>query len=77
MTRTEERMQRAASATPQRAANRRTAAILLAIVVVLFGGIMLEQASGAPGVAIAVLGFAILGFLAVTIRRRSKRRGSA
>ncbi|HEY7944792.1 MAG TPA: cytochrome oxidase small assembly protein [Casimicrobiaceae bacterium] len=59
---------------PQQAANLRTAAILLSIAVVFFCGIILAQYSGAPSVAIGVLGFAILGFLAVAIGRNVGKR---
>ena len=57
----------------RRAANVRTAAILLAIAAVFFCGIIAAQYSNAPAVAIGVLGFAIVGFLAVSIGRHVGR----
>ena len=57
-----------------RRANLRTAAILLSIAAVFFGGIIFAQYADAPGVAIGVLGLAILGFLGVSIGRNLGRR---
>jgi len=59
----------------RRAANLRTATVLLSVVAVLFCGIILAQYSGAPGVAVGVLGLAILGFLGISIGRNAGRRG--
>jgi hypothetical protein len=58
----------------RRAANLRTATILLSVVAVLFCGIILAQYSGAPAVAVGVLGLAILGFLGISIGRNVGRR---
>ena len=68
-------MQGEGNTVSQRTANRRIAATLLSIAVVFFGGIILAQASGAPAVAIGVLGFAILGFVAVAMGRNVGGRG--
>ena len=57
-----------------RRANLRTAAILLSIAAVFFGGIIFAQDVDTPGVAIGVLGLAILGFLGVSIGRNLGRR---
>ena len=57
------------------AANLRTATVLLSVAAVLFCGVILAQYSGAPAVAVGVLGFAILGFLGVSIGRNVSRRG--
>ncbi len=59
----------------RRAANLRTATVLLSVAAVLFCGIILAQYSGAPGVAVGVLGLAILGFLGISIGRNVGRRG--
>ena len=59
----------------RREANLRTATILLSIAAVFFCGIILAQYSDRPGVAIGVLGLAILGFLGVSIGRNVGRRG--
>jgi ABC-type uncharacterized transport system permease subunit len=59
----------------QRAANLRMATILLSIAAVFFCGIILAQYSGAPAVAVGVLGLAILGFLGISIGRNVGRRG--
>ena len=61
---------------PRRAANLRTATILLSIAAVFFCGIILAQYSDAPGVAIGVLGLAILGFLGVSIGRNGARQNA-
>ena len=57
-----------------RRANLRTAAILLSIAAVFFGGIIFAQYVDTPGVAIGVLGLAVLGFLGVSIGRNLGRR---
>jgi len=54
----------------QRGANLRTALILLSIAAVFFGGIIASQYTGGNAVGIGVLGFAIIGFLLVTIGRK-------
>ena len=59
----------------QRGANLRTALILLSIAAVFFGGIIASQYTGGNAVGIGVLGFAIIGFLLVTVGR--KLRGDA
>ena len=59
----------------RRAANLRTATVLLAVAAVLFCGIIVAQYSGAPTVAVGVLGLAILGFLGISIGRNVGRRG--
>ena len=59
----------------RRIANLRTATILLSIAAVLFCGIILAQYSGAPAVAVGVLGVATLGFLGTSIGRNVGRRG--
>ena len=59
----------------QRGANVRTALILLSIAAVFFGGIIASQYTGGNAVGIGVLGFAIIGFLLVTVGR--KLRGDA
>jgi ABC-type uncharacterized transport system permease subunit len=59
----------------RRAANLRTATVLLSVAAVLFCGIILAQYSGAPAVAVGVLGLAILGFLGISIGRNVGRRG--
>ena len=57
----------------RRVANLRTAAILASIAVVFFGGIVAAQYTGGTTVGIAVLGFAIIGFLAVAIGRNVRK----
>jgi hypothetical protein len=57
----------------RRASSRRTALVLSSIAVALFAGVILVQYSGAPGVGIAVLGFAIFGFLIVAIGRNVRK----
>jgi hypothetical protein len=59
----------------RRGANVRTALILLSIAAVFFGGIIASQYTGGNAVGIGVLGFAIIGFLLVTVGR--KLRGDA
>ena len=59
---------------PRRAANGRTAAILLAVAAALFCGVIAAHYSNAPAVTIGMLGFAILGFLTVSIRRNLSGR---
>jgi hypothetical protein len=59
----------------RRAANLRTATVLLSVAAVLFCGIIAAQYSGAPTVAVGVLGLAILGFLGISIGRNVGRRG--
>jgi len=59
----------------RRAANLRTATVLLSVAAVLFCGIILAQYSGAPAVAVGVLGLAIVGFLGISIGRNVGRRG--
>ena len=65
----------------RRATNVRTALILLSIAAVFFGGIIASQYTGGNAVGIGVLGFAIIGFLLVTVGRkvrgnmRKTRRG--
>jgi len=54
----------------QRSANVRTALILLSIAAVFFGGIIASQYTGGNAVGIGVLGFAIIGFLLVTVGRK-------
>jgi len=61
--------------TAQRDANLRTALILSSIAAVFFGGIIASQYTGGNAVGIGVLGFAIIGFLLVTVGRKL-RRGS-
>ena len=61
--------------TAQRGANLRTALILFSIAAVFFGGIIASQYTGGNAVGIGVLGFAIIGFLLVTVGRKL-RRGS-
>jgi len=61
--------------TAQRDANLRTALILFSIAAVFFGGIIASQYTGGNAVGIGVLGFAIIGFLLVTVGRKL-RRGS-
>jgi len=56
-----------------RNANLRTGAILGSIALVFFGGIVAAQYTGAPTVSIGVLGFAIIGFLAVAICRSARK----
>jgi ABC-type uncharacterized transport system permease subunit len=53
----------------KRASNLRTAAILGSIALVFFGGIVAAQFAGGTTVGMGVLGFAIIGFLAVAIGR--------
>ena len=57
----------------RRAASRRTAVVLASIAAAFFVGVIVAQYSGAPGVGIAVLGFAIVGFLVVSIGRNLRR----
>jgi len=57
----------------KRNANLRTGAILGSIALVFFGGIVAAQYTGAPSVGIGVLGFAIIGFLAVAIGRNVRK----
>jgi cell shape-determining protein MreD len=54
-------------------ATPRTALVLISIAVAFFAGVILAQYSGAPSVGIAVLGFAILGFLTVAIGRNIRK----
>ena len=54
----------------RRSANLRTALILASIAIVFFGGIIAAQFTGGNAAGIGVLGFAIIGFLAVTVGRR-------
>jgi hypothetical protein len=58
---------------PRRAGIRRTALILASIAVAFFVGVIVAQYSGSPGVGIAVLGFAIIGFLVVAIGRNVRK----
>ena len=58
---------------PRRAASRRTALVLASIAAAFFIGVIAAQYSGAPGVGISVLGFAIVGFLVVSIGRNVRR----
>ncbi len=58
---------------PRRAASRRTALVLASIAAAFFAGVILAQYSSSPGVAIAVLGFAIVGFLVVAIGRNVRK----
>jgi hypothetical protein len=53
----------------QRSASLRTALILVSIAAVFFGGIIASQYTGGNAVGIGVLGFAIIGFLLVTVGR--------
>lgn len=62
--------------TAQQGANLRTALILFSIAAVFFGGIIASQYTGGNAVGIGVLGFAIIGFLLVTVSRKL-RRGSS
>jgi hypothetical protein len=57
----------------QKTASLRIALVLLSVVAVFFGGVILAQYSGAPGVGIGVLGFAILAFLLVAIGRNLRK----
>lgn len=59
--------------TVQRGVNLRTALILLSIAAVFFGGIIASQYTGGNAVGIGVLGFAIIGFLLVTVGRKLRR----
>jgi uncharacterized membrane protein YoaK (UPF0700 family) len=58
---------------PQRTASRRTAWVLASIALVFFVGVILAQYAGSPSGGIAVLGFAILGFLIVAIGRNERK----
>jgi len=57
----------------RRAANLRTAAVLGSIAAVFFGGIVAAQYTGGTTVGMVVIGFAIVGFLAVAIGRNVRR----
>jgi len=57
----------------QRAAIRRTGFVLASVAVAFFAGVILAQYSGSPSVGISVLGFAILGFLIVSIGRNVRK----
>jgi len=57
----------------KRASNLRTAAILASVALVFFGGIVAAQFAGGTTVGMAVLGFAIIGFLAVAIGRNVRK----
>ena len=57
---------------PSRAANRRTGLILLSVALVFFGGIIAAQYTGGTTVGIVVLGFGIIGLLAVAAARARK-----
>jgi len=59
--------------TAQRGANLRTALILFSIAAVFFGGIIASQSTRGNAVGIGVLGFAIIGFLLVTVGRKLHR----
>jgi len=59
--------------TAQRGANLRTALILFSIAAVFFGGIIASQSTRGSAVGIGVLGFAIIGFLLVTVGRKLHR----
>ena len=54
----------------QRGANLRTALILVSIAAVFFGGIIAAQLTGGNAVRIGILGFAIIGFLLLTVGRK-------
>ncbi|MGC1818575.1 MAG: cytochrome oxidase small assembly protein [Casimicrobiaceae bacterium] len=56
-----------------RAANRRTGLGLLAISVVFFVGFFASRMIGGPEVSIAVIGVAVLLYLAVAIGRHLRR----
>jgi cell shape-determining protein MreD len=47
--------------------------VLASIAVAFFAGVILAQYSGSPSVGMAVLGFAIVGFLVVTIGRNVRK----
>jgi small neutral amino acid transporter SnatA (MarC family) len=55
------------------AANRTTALILASIALVFFFGVMAAQYLGTPTASIAVLGTAVLLYLAVAIGRHLRR----
>jgi hypothetical protein len=57
----------------KRSANLRTGLILASIALVFFGGIVAAQYTGGTTVGIDVLGFAIIGFLAVAIGRNVRK----
>ena len=59
----------------QRGAKLRTALILVSIAAVFFGGIIAAQLTGGNAIGIGVLGFAIIGFLLLTVGRKL-RKGS-
>ncbi len=63
------RQRQAQARAAQKAASLRIALVLLSIAAVFFGGVILAQYSGAPGVGVGVLGFAVLVFLLVAIGR--------
>ena len=58
----------------KRAASVRTALILLSIALVFFGGIIFAQYAGEPSIGMSVLGFAVIGFLLVSIGRNLVRK---
>ena len=64
---------RAGGRDSQRAAIRRTGFVLASVAVAFFAGVILAQYSGSPSVGISVLGFAILGFLIVSIGRNVRK----
>jgi membrane associated rhomboid family serine protease len=65
--------QTVSDANRRRGASVRTALTLASIALVFFGGIIYAQYSGEPAVGMSVLGFAIFGFLLVTIGRNLRK----
>jgi len=57
----------------QRRANRTTGLILASIAVVFFFGVMVAQSLGTPKASIAVLGTAVLLYLAIAIGRHLRK----
>ena len=57
----------------QKRANRTTALILGSIAVVFFVGVIVAQMVGTPSASIAVLGTAVLLYLAVAIGRHLRK----
>jgi hypothetical protein len=57
----------------RRSASLRTALILASIALVFFGGIIATQYAGGNTVGMGVLGLAIIGFLLITLGRKSRR----
>jgi ABC-type uncharacterized transport system permease subunit len=58
----------------KRVASVRTALVLLSIALVFFGGIIFAQYAGEPSIGMGVLGFAVIGFLLVSIGRNLLRK---